>query len=58
MITVANHSTRSQLDRETWLMLLAQEATCRISERERRESLARVRRNLLASLAVFAEGAS
>lgn len=55
MITVANHSTRSHLDRETWLMLMAQEATCRISERERRESLARVRRNLLASLAVFAE---
>lgn len=55
MTAVATTTTRSQLDRETWLMLMAQEATCRISERERRESLARVRRNLLASLAVFAE---
>lgn len=45
----------SALDRETMLMVMAQAATCSLSEREQRESLARVRRNLLTSLAVFAE---
>lgn len=45
----------SDMDRETMLILMAQELSCLLSDREITESIARVRAKLMASMAVFTE---